>query len=80
MRASQRNQTRISKKDKSTHRSLQVRFEQLNSQPLYFKGNVAHFQLNICKFKYKRNEMYNHFVCQLTDARLMDVNKKYKND
>ena len=22
--------------------------------------------------------MYNHFVCQLTDARLMDINKKYK--
>ena len=22
--------------------------------------------------------MYNHFVCQLTDARLMDKNKKYK--
>ena len=22
--------------------------------------------------------MYNHFVCQLTDARLMNVNKKYK--
>ena len=22
--------------------------------------------------------MYNHFVCQLTDARLMDENKKYK--
>ena len=22
--------------------------------------------------------MYNHFVCQLTDARLMDVNKQYK--
>ena len=22
--------------------------------------------------------MYNHFVCRLTDARLMDVNKKYK--
>ena len=22
--------------------------------------------------------MYNHFVCQLSDARLMDVNKKYK--
>ena len=22
--------------------------------------------------------MYDHFVCQLTDARLMDVNKKYK--
>ena len=22
--------------------------------------------------------MYNHFACQLTDARLMDVNKKYK--
>ena len=23
--------------------------------------------------------MYNHFVCQLTDARLMDKNKKYVN-
>ena len=23
--------------------------------------------------------MYNHFVYQLTDAKLMDVNKKYKN-
>ena len=22
--------------------------------------------------------MYNHFVCQLTDARLMDKNKQYK--
>ena len=22
--------------------------------------------------------MYNHFVCQLSDARLMNVNKKYK--
>ena len=24
--------------------------------------------------------MYNHFVCQLTDAKLMDVNKNIKND
>ena len=23
--------------------------------------------------------MYNHFVCQLSDTRLMDVSKKYKN-
>ena len=22
--------------------------------------------------------MYNHFVCQLSDTRLMDANKKYK--
>ena len=35
-------------------------------------------KLNICKFEYKGSKMYNHFVCKLSNTRLVDANKKYK--
>ena len=34
--------------------------------------------MKICKVNYKYTQMYNHFVCQLTDARPINKNKRKK--
>ena len=65
--------TGVPKKDKST---LAVSKSDLNdltqvSTSIFQRKRPIHCTSNT------DSKMYNHFVCQLTDARLMDINKRY---